>query len=218
MRYVPVLAGCMQPIQHWTSHGRDGTVVCMNADRELVDAVLSGHRGAFERLVRTHQGLVAHIIARVIRNTSDVEELCQETFLRVYRQLRQFRQDGSLKAWIGQIAYSVALRFLEKHRYPGEIADVDVHDDDAYVHAATQSDAEQFHSRQQTTENLRAALEVLPVQQRLTVCLYHLDGLAISEISEITAAPEGTIKNTLFRARRRLRRILTLKLGPSYES
>ena len=199
----------MQPIWHWTYHGRDGTVVSVNADRELVDAVLAGQRGAFERLVREHQGLVGHIIARVVRNVNDVEELCQETFLRVYRQLRQFRQDGSLKAWIGQVAYSLALRFLEKNPHQRDIVDVDVHDDDAYLHQATQSDAEQFHARRQDSEIVRVAMEALPVQQRLTVCLYHLDELTISEISEITGTPAGTIKNTLFRARQRLRRALT---------
>lgn len=210
--------GCMQPIWHWTSHTGDGTVVRVNADRELVEAVLTGQRGAFERLVRSHQGLVGHIVARVVRNASDIEELCQESFLRVYRQLRQFRQDGSLKAWIGQVAYSVALRFLEKHRHQRDVADVDVHDDDAYVHSTTQLDAEQFHSRQQTTECVHVALATLPVQQRLAVSLYHLDGLTISEISEITGVPVGTIKNTLFRARQRLRRVLSQTEGQRHDA
>jgi RNA polymerase sigma-70 factor, ECF subfamily len=208
----------MQPIQHWTSLNEDGTVAGMNADGELVDAVLQGQRGAFERLVRAHQGLVAHIIARVIRNTDDVKELCQETFLRVYRQLRQFRQEGSLKAWIGQIAYSIALRHLERHRHHGESADVDVHDDDAYTHASTETDTEELHSRQQTTDRIRTALKALPMQQRVTVCLYHLDGLAIAEISDVTGMPAGTIKSALFRARQRLRNTLMQDDGSSHDA
>jgi RNA polymerase sigma factor (sigma-70 family) len=195
----------MQPSAHWTYLSEHETVARMSADRELVDAVLAGRSGAFERLVREYQGLVAHIVFRLVRHTDDAHDLCQEAFLRVYRQLRQFREDGTLKAWIGRVAYSTALRHLEKRRAVGPLVDIDVHDDDAYVHGTVETDLEQHHSDRELAERVRSAVDALPPRQRVLVCLYHLDGLPISDIATITGMPAGTIKNALFRARRVLR-------------
>src|SRR5688572_32957979 len=90
----------------------------VDADRVLVAAVLAGTRGAFETLVRDHQRLCWHIINRMVRHPDDTRELCQDTFLRVHRYLHQYRFESALKSWIGQVAYSVARRHLERKRIP----------------------------------------------------------------------------------------------------
>ena len=95
-----------------------GQPVAVDADRVLVAAVLAGARGAFETLVRDHQRLCWHIINRMVRHPDDTRELCQDTFLRVHRYLRQYRFESALKTWIGQVAYSVARRHLERKRIP----------------------------------------------------------------------------------------------------
>ena len=95
----------------------------MDADRALVEAVLANRAGAFEHLVRDYQGLCWHIIQRMVRHPEDTRELCQEAFLRVHRYLHQYRFDSPLKSWIGQVAYSVAKRHLERKR----IALADMH-------------------------------------------------------------------------------------------
>ena len=93
-----------------------------NDDRALVAAVLANAPGAFERLVREYQGLCWHIIQRMVRHPEDTRELCQEAFLRVHQCLHQYRGESALKSWIGQVAYSVAKRHLERQRIP--LADV----------------------------------------------------------------------------------------------
>jgi RNA polymerase sigma-70 factor (ECF subfamily) len=75
-------------------------------ERALVAAVLAGAPGAFEQLVRDHQGLCWHVIQRMVRHPEDTRELCQDTFLRVHRHLGQYRFDAPLKSWIAQVAYS----------------------------------------------------------------------------------------------------------------
>jgi DNA-directed RNA polymerase specialized sigma24 family protein len=87
-------------------------------DRELVTAVLANRPGAFERLVAAHQGLCWHIIYRIVRHPEDARDLCQESFMRVYRYLSGYRYESSLKTWIGRIAYSTAVRHLERKRIP----------------------------------------------------------------------------------------------------
>ena len=70
----------------------------MSEDRALVEDVLAGRAGAFERLVRQYQGLCWHIIDRMVRHPDDTRELCQEAFLRVHQCLHQYRFESALKS------------------------------------------------------------------------------------------------------------------------
>lgn len=181
-------------------------------DRARVADVLAGAPGAFEQLVRDHQGLCWHVIQRMVRHPEDTRELCQEAFLRVHRHLHQYRFDAPLKSWIAQVAYSVARRHLERRRITlAEAIDGDglslaeVVADGHDVEAAVADD--QVHRR------LHAAIEALPPLQRTLLTLYHLEELPIPEISRITGIPEGTIKSHMFRSRRQLRAILEHDIG-----
>lgn len=183
----------------------------MNADRDIVDAVLAGRRGAFESLVREHQGLVWHIVYRLVRDPEDARELCQETFLRVHRQLHQFRGDSALKSWIGRVAYTIGLRHIENRR--GEAAArVELANDDNGTDQLeaidSGEDLEAAHVQLDSATRLRSAIDALPKQARLLVSLYHLEELPIAEIAAITGLASGTIKSHLFRARLLLRRAL----------
>ena len=85
-------------------------------EQTRVRAVLDREPGAFEALVREYQRLCWHIVYRMVHDPEDARDLCQETFLRVHRRLHTFRFECPLKAWIGRIAYSIALRHLERRR------------------------------------------------------------------------------------------------------
>ena len=187
-------------------------------DRALVDAVLANRAGAFEQLVRDYQGLCWHVIQRMVRHPEDTRELCQEAFLRVHRYLHQYRFDSPLKSWIGQVAYSVAKRHLERKR----IALADVHvgggmdEDDGpslLDNLGDGTDLQDAHAQAGEERELHAAIERLPPLQRTILTLYHLEGLPIGEIATITGLAEGTIKSHLFRSRNKLREILAPRIG-----
>lgn len=185
----------------------------MSDDQTLVDAVLADAPGAFEGLVRQYQGLCWHIIGRMVRNPEDIRELCQETFLRVHRNLHQYRFDAALKSWIGQVAYSVARRHLERKRIPlAELAPGDP-EQSPLDHVGDGFDLEVATADAQVSAYLHAAIEALPPLQRTVLTLYHLDELPIPEIATITGLPEGTIKSHLFRSRKRLRELLAPRMG-----
>lgn len=187
--------------------------VAPSADRELVEAVLRGAPGAFETLVRAHQGLCWHIIYRMVRHPEDARELCQETFLRVHQKLHQYRYESALKSWIGQIAYSIALRHLERRK----ISLVDLHPElpqtDPLERIGDDFDLEAACADEQTTRLLHQAIESLPALPRTLLTLYHLDELTIPEITQITGLPSGTIKSHLFRSRLKLRQLLEPAIG-----
>jgi RNA polymerase sigma factor (sigma-70 family) len=184
----------------------------LQADRALVDAVLAGAPGAFERLVRDYQGLCWHVIDRMVRHPEDTRELCQEAFLRVHQALHQYRGESALKSWIAQVAYSVAKRHLERRRIPiaeaaGEdgLSLAELVGDGFDLEAATADD--------EAVALLHAAIERLPPLQRTLLALYHMEEMPIGEISRVTGLAEGTIKSHLFRSRKQLRGWLEPALG-----
>jgi RNA polymerase sigma factor (sigma-70 family) len=182
-------------------------------ERALVAAVLDGAPGAFERLVVTYQGLVWHVVLRMVRHPEDARELCQEAFLRVHRCLHQYRFDAALKSWIAQVAYSLARRHLERKRIPLAEPGADANGLSLVENVDDGFDLETSASDAQRDALLHAAIDRLPPLQRTLLTLYHLDDMAIPDISRITGLAEGTIKSHLFRSRKQLRAILTPKIG-----
>lgn len=195
----------------------DERTQALAADRALVDAVRGGAPGAFETLVRTHQRLVWHVVQRLVRDTEDTRELCQETFLRVHRNLHQYRGESRLATWVGRVAYHLALRHLERKR----IDLVDAHDDSddggesLLAQAADTLDLEASVASAQLHRHLHAAIEALPPLPRALLTLYHLEELPIPDIAQLTGLATGTIKSHLFRARLKLRATLALAAGLS---
>jgi RNA polymerase sigma factor (sigma-70 family) len=184
----------------------------MNDDLALVAAVRNNERGAFERLVKAHQGLAWHVVYRLVQHPEDARELCQEAFLRVHQRLHQYRGDSPLSGWIAQIAYHIGVRYLQRKRIPLESELHDDGEDSPFDRVAADDDIEERHAGRQHAVLLERGMQRLPPMQRLLLTLYHLDEMSIAEISAVTEQPEGTIKNSLFRARHRLRGLLEPKL------
>jgi len=183
------------------------------ADRDLVEAVLTGRRGAFEQLVRTYQGLCWRIVDDIVRHPDDTRELCQEVFLRIHRSLHQYRGDSALKSWVAQVACSVALRHIERKRLP--LADIR-EDEEGLAPAERVSDGfdlEAATADEDMQAHLHAAIDALPPLQRMLLTLYHLEEMPIGDIARSTGLAEGTIKSHLFRSRKRLREILEARIG-----
>lgn len=184
-------------------------------DRALAEAVLAGTPGAFERLIRDYQGLCWHIVYRMVRHPEDARDLCQETFLRVHQCLHQYRGESALKSWIGQVAYSIALRQLQRKRIPLVEPGAGDEDDEPSLleNIGDGFDLEAAHADAQSARHLHEAIETLPPLQRTVLTLYHLEEASIPEIAAITGLAAGTIKSHLFRSRLRLRDVLGARSG-----
>ena len=185
----------------------------IDADRLLVAAVLAGAPGDFETLVRDHQRLCWHIINRMVRHPDDTRDLCQDAFLRVHRYLYQYRFESPLKSWIGQVAYAVACRHLQRKRIP--VVEPVGHDDPMRLveDVADGFDLEAASANAELEAALHAEIEALPPLQRTVLTLYHLEEVSIAEIARITGLTASNIKTHLFRCRARLRGKLQARLG-----
>ena len=190
-----------------------GICRAMSEDHAIVAAVLIGESGAFERLIKRHQALVWHLVYRMVSNSEDARELCQDVFLRVHDRLRQFRFESSLATWIGRVAFNVATRHLQKKKIAWVSAHEDEGDTSAYLQASDGFDLAEACADEELMQHMSAEIERLPALQRTLITLYHLDELGISDIAATTGLPEGTVKNYLFRARLRLRQQMEQRLG-----
>ncbi|WP_080057110.1 RNA polymerase sigma factor [Spirosoma aerolatum] len=180
----------------------------MNDEQALVQQILQGNVRAYQTLVERYQRLVLHMIRRIVRQPADVEDICQEVFIKVYQHLPSYQFDAKLSTWIATIAYRTGINYLKKYRKETvTIATDQVMELDLNSDVPTPEELLLHHDWRTF---LQQQIDKLPVQYRTILTLYHLDELSYEEIGQVTALPEGTVKNYLFRARKLLKTALEL--------
>ena len=172
-------------------------------DTELVQQILNGNSNAFRFLVSKHQRLVLHVVGRIIQRQEDVEDICQEVFIKVFRKLKRFRGESRLSTWIAAIAYNTSISHIRKEMRKMESS----YDEtpslmkDEKDSGLNQSGVEQ----QEIKKYLLEMIEQLPLHYRTVLTLFHLEEFSYREIEQITGMPEGTVKSYLSRARNLLK-------------
>jgi RNA polymerase sigma-70 factor (ECF subfamily) len=168
------------------------------ADRALVERARSGDSGAFEQLVRRHLRAAYAVAYSVLGERSDAEDVCQDAFIAALEQLDTVQPDKFV-AWLLRIvrnrAISIQRQQQVRRSMPLEWANGAKGREDPAV------DAERSALR----ERLEAALEPLPTKQREVLLLHDLEGWKHREIGELLGMKEGTVRYTLFEARRAVR-------------
>jgi RNA polymerase sigma-70 factor (ECF subfamily) len=172
-------------------------------DGELVQQVLNGNNNAFRFLVLKHQRLVLHIVGRMVQQNDEVEDICQEVFIKVFKTLKRFRGDSKLSTWIATIAYNTAITHIRKQKRRGEVS---YNEQPALISAEKDTGLNQkVIEKEEAKKYLLQLIETLPVNYRTVLTLFHLEEFSYKEIEEITGMPEGTIKSYLSRARKILK-------------
>ena len=177
-------------------------------DVALAQHALAGNAQAFAEIVKNHQRLVWHMAWRMLQHRQEAEDCCQEVFLRVHQNLKQYRGESALATWIGRVAFSVALRMAQKRKLRLDIPN-DFEPDLAFEHIGSGENVQSAHAETEQLKALYAAIEQLPSLPRTVLSLHYRDGLAITEIANMLDCPEGTVKSHLNRGRNRLKTALT---------
>lgn len=177
-------------------------------EKELIERILKGDKVAFRGLMERYGEKVMGLAYHFTRNPQDAEDLYQETFLKVYTNLPNFRFECEMFTWIYRIIANQAFNLYNKRRRfqvvePGEddylwetIADEDA--------AETDQETLNVALRQQ----IDRALLQLSAQQRVVFILKHIEGKKLKEIAAILDCTEGTVKRYLFRATRKLQTLI----------
>ena len=180
----------------------------MDADQALVAAAQAGDADAVAALVHRYKTRIFNFALAMTGNGADAEDLAQETFIRAFGALHRFRGDGSFKNWLYRIAANAAHSLRGARLRQSAVWDVRVESDEvAERHMAARDDSvERQAIRRQAIDR---ALAALPVDLRTAVVLHDVEGLEYHEIAEATDVPIGTVMSRIFRARRRLRPLLS---------
>lgn len=183
-------------------------------DDDLIRQVRSHNSDATRFMMEKYQNLVWHIILRMVGNESIAEDLYQEVFFRIIKNLHKFEGNSKLSTWIGSIAFNVSSDYLRKKKHIRLFEERSSRENLMKAHFAI-SPADSF-DRQELKWMVRKIINELPVSYKLVITMFHLQELSLKEIAEITSMPEGTIKSYLNRGRKLIREKI-LEIYPELE-
>jgi len=186
-------------------------------DAELVAALQAGSEAAFRVLIAQYSQPIYSLIARSLQDPADAADITQEVFLKVFRNVRSFHGEASLRTWMYRIALHEASnqrRWWSRHKKQELTIDdpIESEEGEGICLAATLMDGG-LTPYEQTAQGevkarIEAALRQLPETFRTVVVLREIEGFAYEEIAEILNVPAGTVKSRLTRGRAALKEIL----------
>jgi RNA polymerase sigma-70 factor (ECF subfamily) len=190
-----------------------------DTDADLVQRTVAGDQRAYGLLVLKYQRRIQRLIGRMVRDVDLVEDIAQETFIRAYRALHQFRGESQFYTWLYRIAVNTAKKtLLELKRDPTVLESFVAGEDDDET-----SWRKREPTSEETPESVLAAKEIATVVNqamaelsedlRRAVTLREIEGLSYEEIAQALNCPIGTVRSRIFRARESI----SAKLKPLLE-
>lgn len=182
-----------------------------DSDAMLVQRTLAGEQRAFDLLVIKYQRRVERLIGRMVRDVDLVPDIAQETFIRAYRALSQFRGDAQFYTWLYRIAVNTAKKqLLELKRDPlvfqsqlksAEDDETSSPERELSAQVADAETPEAVLASKEIANAVNAAMEALPEELRMAITLREIEGLSYEEIAQALDCPIGTVRSRIFRAR-----------------
>ena len=179
----------------------------VDSDAMLVERAVAGDQKAFELLVIKYQRRIQRLIGRMVRDVDLVEDIAQETFIRAYRALAQFRGEAQFYTWLYRIAVNTAKKALmDLKRNPTVSENFFKSGDDDETsplenELISSETPDAVLASKEIAEMVNAAMDDLPEELRQAITLREIEGLSYEEISEAMNCPIGTVRSRIFRAR-----------------
>lgn len=179
----------------------------VDSDAMLVERTVAGDQKAYELLVIKYQRRIQRLIGRMVRDVDLVEDIAQETFIRAYRALAQFRGDAQFYTWLYRIAVNTAKKALMDLKRNPTISENSFKSGDEDETSPLENELtsvetpEAILASKEIASMVNAAMEALPEELRQAITLREIEGLSYEEISEVMNCPIGTVRSRIFRAR-----------------
>jgi RNA polymerase sigma-70 factor (ECF subfamily) len=170
-------------------------------ETSLIKHAIAGDANAFAELVKTHQLFLYNLALRAVSHPQEAQDVTQETFIRAWKGLKNFRGESSFRTWLYRILMNLCY-----DRYPRlqrEKNTISLEEEEKEI--PVDSFLEQFSDQTELTTFIQQQLKTLPEVQRLVLSLRFQQDLSYQEISEIMDMPIGTVKTTIFRAKAQLK-------------
>ena len=179
-----------------------------DTDQMLVARAVAGDQRAYELLVIKYQRRIERLIGRMVRDVDLVEDIAQETFIRAWRALGQFRGEAQFYTWLYRIAVNTAkkaLADLKRDPLVSESALRGGNDEDETSSVENELTSpetpETVLAAKEIAAAVNSAVEALPEELRQAVTLREIEGLSYEEIAQVMNCPIGTVRSRIFRAR-----------------
>ena len=180
-------------------------------DLELVKRVQRGDKTAFDLLVRKYQHRIGAVIGRFVPDHAEAQDIAQESLIRAYRAIGNFRGDSQFYTWLYRIAVNTAKNHLPT-------SDVEAEDAEHVAGAGRMHDhdtPEHELLREEIAREVSETVAALPEELRQAITLREMDGLSYEEIAETMDCPIGTVRSRIFRAREAVAEQLRPQMGTS---
>lgn len=173
-------------------------------DHELVRRVQQGDKSAFDLLVLKYQHRIVHLVNRYVKDPFEAQDVAQDTFIKAYRALADFRGDSAFYTWLYRIAINTAKNYLLSRSRRHFDYEIDVQDAEQVENAAQLKDMDTPDNQlmnEQIVKVIKTAIENLPEEMRVAITLREFEGMSYEEIAEAMDCPIGTVRSRIFRAR-----------------
>lgn len=185
-------------------------------DQDLVRRVQQGDKAAFDLLVIKYQHRIVHLVNRYVKDPSEAQDVAQDSFIKAYKALGDFRGDSAFYTWLYRIAINTAKNYLLSRSRRHSDYEVDMQDAEQIENAPQLKDIETPEHQlmnDQIIAVIKSAIEKLPEEMRIAITLREFEGMSYEEIAEAMDCPIGTVRSRIFRAREAIDEKLNPLLG-----
>lgn len=168
-------------------------------DYELVKQAVSGDQCAFAELLNRYKNLVYSVVLRMVNNTEEANDLAQEIFVKLYRNLDKYQPEYKFSTWLIRISTNHVIDYRRKRKQ--ETISIE----EIPYELISNNTPEKEYIQKEERKRLEYAIQALPDLYKIPIVLYHQQGLRYQEIADIIGEPLSKVKNRIFRGRKMLR-------------
>lgn len=182
-----------------------------NDDQIIINRILEGDTQAFAVLVDRYKGLVFTVTMRMLKHKEEAEEVAQDTFIKVFGSLKNFKGDSKLSTWLYRIAYNSSLDRIKKNKK--HLNDVEINQFTTHQIKTLDNALDKLQQDEQS-KAIQRCIGQLPSEDSILLTFYYFEELTLKDISEVMGITTNSVKVKLFRSRKRLATILKAQLEP----
>jgi RNA polymerase sigma-70 factor (ECF subfamily) len=182
----------------------------MIEEKELIKKAKAGDLDAYEQIIVLYEKKVFNLIYNLIRNQDDIEDIAQEVFIKIYRNLKNFKEESSLYTWIYRITVNICIDEMKKRRKVISIDEkIQLNDDEVDLQIPDNGKSlEEITEEKDERAKLMGLINKLPESARTMIVLRDIKEFTYQEISDILNINIGTVKSKINRARSMLKKLL----------
>jgi RNA polymerase sigma-70 factor, ECF subfamily len=194
-----------EPVNGLVNNSTSGSAGNRELDQALVERAQQGDKKAFGLLVEKYHRKLGRLLGRMIRDQAEVEDVVQESFIKAYRALHNFRGDSAFYTWLYRIGINTAKNYLvSMGRRPQVMQEVEIDDVENFEDGGemrTMDTPETAMMTKQIAQVVNDTVASLPEELRTAITLREIEGLSYEEIATLMQCPIGTVRSRIFRAR-----------------